>query len=133
MGTVVLDSSVVIAFFDEGDAHHRDALAAIGQQHTAGNEFSVPASVLSEVLVGESRRHRGAETERLAAVARMFGGIRVIDEEVAVRAARLRAKHRSLRLPDALVIAVGLVDDAAAIVTANKRWAAVDSRVQVLA
>lgn len=69
-----------------------------------------------------------------AAIARMttlFGAVRVVDHPVAVAAARLRAAHRSLRLPDALVIATGVVDDAA-VLTCDKRLAAVEERVTVL-
>ena len=55
----------------------------------------------------------------------------MVDADVAKAAARLRARHRSLRLPDALVIATGIVDDAA-VLTCDRRLAAVDDRVQVL-
>jgi hypothetical protein len=33
-----------------------------------------------------------------------------VDERVAVSAARLRARHRSLRLPDAIVLATEVLD-----------------------
>jgi len=55
-----------------------------------------------------------------------------IDRDVAKIAAALRARHKSLRLPDALVLAVGRVTDASAILTADSRWRGVDRRVQVV-
>ncbi|OLT10974.1 hypothetical protein BJF78_28140 [Pseudonocardia sp. CNS-139] len=61
----------------------------------------------------------------------LFGPVRPVDEEVAVTAAELRGRHRSLRLPDALVVATGIVEDAV-VLTCDKRLADVDPRVQVV-
>jgi len=65
-------------------------------------------------------------------IAASFGRTRVIDDDVAMAAAQLRAQHRSLRLPDALVIATGIVDDASVILTGDARWDGIDERVQLL-
>lgn len=132
MGSIVLDSSFVLGLLDTDDAHHSAAARLIIQHTTAGATFGLPATVLSEVLVGEARRgHPAVEKRRMHLVA-MFGPVRPIDEQVAIEAARLRSKHRSLRLPDALVIATGIVDKADRILTADKRWEAIDKRVEVL-
>jgi predicted nucleic acid-binding protein len=132
VGTVILDSSLVIAIFDPKDCHHEATLARLRDHRAAGRGFTIPASVLGEVLVGAARdSHRAAESRR-ADLRRLFGQVRVIDEPVAASAAQLRAKHRSLRLPDALVIATGIVDEADVILTADQRWASVDRRVEVL-
>jgi predicted nucleic acid-binding protein len=45
-----------------------------------------------------------------------------LDAEIATAAARLRARHRSLRLPDALVIATASVRRADRLVTTDRRW-----------
>jgi predicted nucleic acid-binding protein len=132
VGTVVLDSSLVIAIFDSKDSHHATTLAELRTRRVAGHTFSIPASVLSEVLVGAARRSSKAEEARRTELYRLFGVARVIDDAIAVRAANLRARHRSLRLPDALVIATGIVDDVDAVLTADKRWASVDKRVEVI-
>ncbi|MGH3861145.1 type II toxin-antitoxin system VapC family toxin [Actinokineospora sp.] len=132
MGSVVLDASVIIAVFDPLDIHHLSALNAIQRAHVDGHRFLVPASVLAEVLVGEARRNGGIVEHRTAAVNRLFGPCRVLDREVAATAAQLRARHRALRLPDALVIATGIIDEATSIVTADKRWAGIDPRITVL-
>jgi predicted nucleic acid-binding protein len=132
MGTVVLDSSVVIGFLDKADAHHPTAAQAIAEHHRAGDELVITTSVLAEVLVGAGRIS-AARLDRVRVLLRaMFGSSRVISEEIAARAAMLRAAHRSLRLPDALVIAAGLVDDVDAIVTLDKRWKGVHDKVRVL-
>jgi predicted nucleic acid-binding protein len=61
----------------------------------------------------------------------LFGDERVVDRLVAVEAARLRARHPSLRVPDAVVVATGVVDDAV-ILTFDRRLAGVDPRGQLL-
>ncbi|MGH3495692.1 MAG: type II toxin-antitoxin system VapC family toxin [Sciscionella sp.] len=132
MGTVVLDSSIVLGFLERGDAHNATATSVVRELHADGFTFLLPSTVLAEVLVGESRRGESSVTKRRAMLRQVFGPTRVIDDNVAAHAAQLRATHRSLRLPDALVIATGIVEDAASILTADKRWAAVDDRVRVI-
>jgi predicted nucleic acid-binding protein len=132
MGTVILDSSVVIALFDPEDAHHEAAAEQARKLRDEGAHFSAPATVLAEVLIGSVRRGPEAARQRKSRFINAFGRPRAIDEDVAVAAAGLRAQHKALRLPDALVIAVGLVDGADVVLTADKRWAQVDQRVRVI-
>jgi predicted nucleic acid-binding protein len=61
-----------------------------------------------------------------------FGPAQAMDEPVAAQAALPRAKHPALRIPDALVIAIGIVGEADAILTADRRWADIDPRVAVV-
>jgi predicted nucleic acid-binding protein len=132
MGAIVLDSSVVIALFDTKDVHHERAADEVRRWRAGGGSFVLPATVVSEVLVGAHRQGAETVTHRRQQLRDTFGPIRIVDEDVAVAAARLRASHGSLRLPDALVLAVATVDGAERILTADKRWAAVDQRVRVI-
>jgi predicted nucleic acid-binding protein len=132
VGSIVLDSSILLGLMDRADAHHNEAARRIVNHTAAGDTFSLPAVVMSEVLVAESRRGGAAVQKRRIQLSSMFGPIRPIDEQVAVEAAHLRSKHRSLRLPDALVIATGIVDKADTILTADQRWEKIDKRVEVL-
>jgi predicted nucleic acid-binding protein len=132
MGTVVLDTSVVIALFDPLDVHHEAAARQARKLRDEGANFCAPATVLAEVLIGSARRGPEATRQRKSRFINAFGRPRTIDEHVAVAAAKLRAQHKALRLPDALVIAVGLVDGANVVLTADKRWAQVDERVRVI-
>lgn len=133
MGAVVLDTSVLLAALDPGDAHHHVAVERLREYREHGNSFVVSAIVLAEALVAESRRGAPAVAERRAAIRKAFGPTRPIDDRVAVDAAALRSAHPALRLPDALVIAVGRVDRVAVILTADRRWSGVDERVQLVA
>jgi predicted nucleic acid-binding protein len=132
MGTVVLDASVVLALFDPEDALHSSASTAVRRRRDAGDEFILPASVLAEVLVGAAKRGDGELASRRALAIAAFGPPRPLDEEVAVAAARRRARHRSPRLPDALVIATAGVAGADAVLTGDKRWEGMDPRITVI-
>jgi predicted nucleic acid-binding protein len=132
MGTVVLDASVVLALFDPEDALHASASAAARERRAAGDDFLLPASVLAEVLVGAARRGEAELAGRRALAIAAFGPPHPVDEEVAVAAARRRARHRSLRLPDALVIAAADVAGADAVLTGDKRWEGLDPRITVI-
>ena len=61
-----------------------------------------------------------ADDAHYAAAAQALGA--ALDREVARRAATLRARHPSLRLPDALVIATAVELDADHLLTTDQRW-----------
>lgn len=133
MGKVVLDASVVLALFDPEDALHAAAANAARQRRDDGDTFIVPATVLAEILVGAARTgEEQLERHRSLAVA-AFGPPWPVDEAVAVAAAMRRAKHKSLRLPDALILATADVAGADAVLTGDKRWRDLDPRVNLVA
>jgi predicted nucleic acid-binding protein len=131
MGSVVLDSSILIGFFNDQDVHHGPASTALLTMRTRGDTSVLPATVLLESLVGSYRRNADDAAELRRGIIALFGPVRDIDEAVADQGARLRATHRWLRTPDALVIATGIVDDAT-VFTCDRRLAEVDPRVQVI-
>jgi PIN domain nuclease of toxin-antitoxin system len=55
-----------------------------------------------------------------------------LTSEVADRAALMRARHASLRLPDALVLATGDMLGADTVLTADRAWPRVSRRAQVI-
>jgi predicted nucleic acid-binding protein len=126
---VVLDASVIIAFLDAGDAHHAAASAAVRQARREA--LVLPSSAYAEVLVDPWRRG----PEAVAVVRRFVGdlGIRIepLTAGIAERAARLRARHRALRLPDALIIATAEALDTAAL-TCNRSWPRASRRARVI-
>ena len=80
------------------------------------------------------KRRIGATAVRRtdAFVDAIIDSVEPIDREIAKRAAKLRASHQTIRLPDALVLATGQARGASTILTADRRWAGVDRRVQVV-
>jgi predicted nucleic acid-binding protein len=80
------------------------------------------ASAFAECLVGPSRRGDRA----VATVRDLFEHLPIdvvdLDPDTARRAAMLRARHASLRLPDALVIATAAQRSAGRLITTDRRW-----------
>ncbi len=127
MGPVVLDAGVVIAHLDDTDAHNDAARAALHARHR--HELVLPASAYAEALV-QPFRAGGPEPGVLDAfVDEVPIRIEPIDRAIARRAAQLRARRPSLRLPDALVVATGEVVDAAEILTVDLGLRAVSRRI----
>ncbi|MPZ27024.1 MAG: PIN domain-containing protein [Micromonosporaceae bacterium] len=132
MGRVVLDTSVVLAVLDPDDALHHAAVDAMRRHRDRHAQFTLPASALAELLVGAARRGDGELQTRRQQVTAAFGSPVPLDEPVAVTAARLRARHRFLRLPDALVLATADVVDAETVLTGDKKWPRLDPRVELV-
>ena len=128
MAIVVLDASVVIAFLDAADRHHQAAVAALTRVHS--EQLVLPASVYAEILVGPGRRGREAMAAAREFVADLPLRVEPISAEIAARAAVLRALHRSLKLPDALVIATGDVLGAVSVLTADRTWSRLSRRAR---
>ena len=132
MGTVVVDASVLLGFLDPEDPHHAATTRALRRARAARDRIVLPATALAEILVGASRLGTDAVRTTEAFVDAAVDAVHDIDRAVARASAALRAGHRSLRLPDALVIATGAVLEADSVLTADRRWSRVDRRVRVI-
>jgi predicted nucleic acid-binding protein len=125
---IVLDASVVIAQRDSSDAHHSAARKALAE--VAAEDLRLPASTYSEALVGPARR---GTLRRARADIEAFGlQVEPISPEIAEEAARLRGSHRTLRFPDALVLACADVLKADVVLTADASWRRYSRRVSVI-
>ena len=122
MGAVALDASVAIGFLDPSDAHHDRAVASLRELDRS--DLMMPASAYSETLV------RPLEAGHADLVERFVDGLQVeivpLDREIARAAAALRAEHRALRLPDALVLATARRHEAG-LLTYDERLADLDA------
>jgi predicted nucleic acid-binding protein len=100
---VVLDSDTVIGFLDAGDALHGPADAAIrGLVHD--HPLLVSAVTYAEVLTGARLGHHD-EAHARGFFDQLITAVLPADAQVADKAADLRARHRALRMPDALILA----------------------------
>jgi predicted nucleic acid-binding protein len=124
MGVTVLDAGVVIAGLDADDAHSTAAGDALSAARNRGDSFVVPASAYAEILVRPASRGAATLARVDAALDAMAITIADADREIARRAAILRARHSSLRLPDALVIATAVDLEADHLLTTDRRWKA---------
>jgi predicted nucleic acid-binding protein len=126
----VLDASVVIAFRDPADALHTRAIGAL-RAH-ASDQLALPASVYAEILVGPLR-HGELAVKSLDEFVHDFGmQIAPLTAEIARRAATLRARHASLRLPDAFVLATGEALGADVVLTGDSTWKRLSSLIRVI-
>lgn len=110
MGTVVLDASVIIGFLSPRDAHHDTAVQLAREWGTPDTRVLIPATVYSEILVHAVREGREEHVDSL--LHSMNAQIVPLDRVIAREAAVLRANNRSLRLPDAFVLATAQEYDA---------------------
>jgi predicted nucleic acid-binding protein len=126
MGVALLDTSIVIAVLNRDDALHEAASQAVLAERDR-NALAISALTYAELLVGPLRAGgRALEVvERFAAQVRIIG----LSPEIARRAAEERVA-RALKLPDAVIVATGLLH-ADLILTADARWKGVD-RVTVV-
>ena len=122
MGLIHLDAGVLIGFLDGSDAHHDAARRVLEDAVAGADRLEVASSALAEALVGPARRGDDAVAVVLDLVERLPVVVVPLDVTIAGAAARLRARHRSLRLPDALVIATAAVRHADLLVTTDRRW-----------
>lgn len=122
MGLIVLDAGVLIGFLDANDAHHGRSHIELSGALSTNEQLLLPASALTETLVGPSRRGPEAVDIVRKLIARVPIVVVPLDEAIAADAASIRATHRSLRLPDALVVATTRILQADLLVTTGRRW-----------
>ena len=128
MALIVLDASVLIGLLDPTDPL-RGAAADALRRHAA-DDLRIPTSAYAECLVGPAGRRRLGEAK--AAIGSLMAELVALTEDIAETAAELRAHHRALRLPDAIVIATGDVLGADAVLTGDARWRRISRRVRVI-
>ena len=100
---VVLDSDAVIGFLDRDDALHDAADAAV-RDVMDEHRILVSAVTYAEVMTGAGLGHHD-EAAVGGFFAELISAILPVDVPVADRAAEFRARFRSLRMPDALILA----------------------------
>jgi len=122
---IVLDASVAIAALSIDDAHHQLAVRALGAVGDA--DLVLAATSRAEILVGPSAAGGAA----LVSAREFVDGCETVPVTAAIAddAARLRAEHRALSLPDAIALTVATLIDADAVWTYDRRWQGVDPRV----
>ena len=132
MALTVLDAGVVIALLDANDAHHLSAKESLRECWERHDDLVVPASAYAEMLVDPYRHGEGAVATVDSLLDSLPARVEPISRSIAAQAARLRAEHNALRLPDALVIATAIAENADLLLTTDRRWPKLDLRVAVI-
>ena len=125
----VLDVSFLIALLDDQDQGRPVARAAVDESKR-DHDLLIPVKAFSESIVAPYRRSRRGGQRAEAAMAAL-GSLVEVTRDIASRAAQLRAT-RQIKLPDALILATALRVAADQILTLDRRWRGVDSRVLLL-
>jgi predicted nucleic acid-binding protein len=119
---VVLDSDAVVAFLDRADVLHDAAEEAI-RELLGKDRLLASAVTYAEVLTGarlgrhDQKRVRGFFEDLVSEIV-------PVDAEVAGKAAELRSRRRSLRMPDALILATAELHPEASLIVTGDRAAA---------
>jgi predicted nucleic acid-binding protein len=117
---VVLDSDAVVGFLDRDDALHEAADAAI---RDLAHEQRLLVSVITyaEVMTGAKLGHHDEDHVR-GFFSQLISAVLPVDMDVADVAADLRSRSKSLRMPDALIVATAETDpDARLVVTGDRQ------------
>jgi predicted nucleic acid-binding protein len=120
VGLILLDSTVIASFLDADDALHQVTVARLKEILSS---HQLVASVLSygEVMAGVYQGHH--PPEQVKDFFDTFVNLLSIDNDVATSAARLARKHRSLSMPDALVLGTADVEpEIETILATNPTW-----------
>jgi len=119
---VVLDSDAVVGFLDRDDALHKAADAVVRDLAHA-QRLLVSVITYAEVLTGAKLGHHNEDHVR-GFFSQLVSGVLPVDTTVADTAADLRARSKSLRMPDALIVATAETEpDAGVIVTGDRQVA----------
>jgi predicted nucleic acid-binding protein len=110
VAAVALDADVLIAFLEPSDTQHERAVSELRARMAAGEQLLVGASVYAEVMIRPLERGTDAKVDEFLQAA--GAKVLTVDRALARRAAALRARHRSLRLGDALSLASALAHGA---------------------
>jgi predicted nucleic acid-binding protein len=103
VGAIALDADVLIGFLNRDDSHHSAARRLVAEAERDGDRIVVAASVYAEALIGPLRAGRGEVVEDFLAAFAVE--VIPVDRSLAREAAGIRARHRTLRLPDAMALA----------------------------
>lgn len=104
---VVLDSDAVIGFLDRNDALHAAADKAI--RDLVGKErLLVSVVTYAEVLTGARLGHHD-ERQVKGFFSDLISDVLPVDMNVGEMAADLRSRHKSLRMPDAMILATAQI------------------------
>lgn len=125
----MLDASVLIALLDEKDVGRPVARTAVDEAKR-DHDLLIPVTAFSESVVAPYRRSQ-RDGQRAEAALAALGRLVDVSREIASRAAQLRAT-RQIKLPDALILATAMHVAADQILTLDRRWQGVDSRVRLL-
>ncbi|MGN6556654.1 MAG: PIN domain-containing protein [Solirubrobacterales bacterium] len=132
---VILDSDAVVGFLDRNDGLHKAADGAV-RDLAHGHRLLVSVVTYAEVLTGAHLGHHDEDQVR-GFFSRLISDVLPVEVRIAERAAELRSHLKSLRMPDALILATADTEpEVDLILTGDKqagRIPGLDCQVRLLA
>ncbi len=121
MGLILLDSNVIVGFLDADDVLHEAAVRKF-KEIVSSHQLVASAVSYAEVMTGVALGHHPKKV-----VDGFFDAfvkeLLPVGRSVAARAAELRGKRVSLKMPDALILATAdLHDDVGTVLCADGEW-----------
>lgn len=101
MGRIILDSSVLIAFFDNSDLHHE---AVLSRLRRSNDQYEISVLSLTEVLMSPTAKSPATGKRLKAAIDASISVVHPVTAEIAVDAASIRVKT-GLKTVDAIISA----------------------------
>lgn len=96
---IVLDANVLIAFLDEDDAHHEEAISLF--EHRFLDGFAASALTVAEALVHPTRA--GLHDAAVASLRAVGVSVMPLEASDVAALARVRSEYR-VRMPDAVAL-----------------------------
>ena len=121
--SVLIDSSVVLAYLVGGEAASQDAEQLFDRFVASGRNPALISSITVEEILVRPFRQGSTAVAMAEGFLRHFADMRIVpvDYEVAREGARIRAAT-NLRTPDALIVASALVAGVDVLVTSDISW-----------
>ncbi len=118
---ILLDSTIIVGFLDADDALHEVAATRL-RQIIGSHPLAASVITYAELMTGVSLGHHSQEhVDRFFEA--LIKDLLPVDRKIAARAATLRGKRISLRMPDALILATAdLHEDIDTIICADDDW-----------
>lgn len=121
-GLVIVGAAVVIGHLDRANRRHRTTTQALSEAASTAERLMLPLTAFAKCLLYPAQAGNDAASRFEAALAAIPIGILDADVASARCAAGLRADHRSVKLPDAFVIATAIIHRADALLTTDCGW-----------
>jgi len=121
--TVALDTNIFICALNKRDSRHEESLQMLEQIKEKGIKASISVLVLEEFFIRVYKQNQEQKITALLDFITIEGVVTILDvsQQLALQAASLRAKHPSLRTPDAIHLASAISAGANIFITVDKR------------
>ena len=105
MGRVILDSSILIALYDEADLHFSAVHNHFSINH---DQYEISVLTITEVLSAPISRALSSKEKLLFAVRTAIQQVHLVTEEIALLAGEIRVTS-GLKTPDAIISATASI------------------------